>query len=285
MPPEVALKLMSSVNHEPETKKMIITLTTDFGLSAPFAGIMKGVILQANPDCQIIDLSHNVAPHDVGEASRVLQGSFPYFPAGTVHVAVVDPGVGSNRHIICLQHKDQYLLAPDNGVLSPFFYDVDAAYTVKNSSLFLKNPSSTFQGRDIFAPVAGLLSLDFPLELLGAPINIDDLIKLDTPSPIITVDSLCGECTSIDRFGNIASNITKNQLFTFCQKPDKMTITINDITINGLNDHYAEGNSTTPIGIINSQNYLEISLFKKKCAEELHLSIGNHIKILNNSRE
>lgn len=263
---------------------MIITLTTDFGMTAPFVGIMKGVILQANPDCRIVDLSHNVATHDITEASRVLQAAFPYFPEATVHVAVIDPGVGSSRHIICLQHKKQFLLAPDNGTLTPFFHDVDAAYTVKNSSLFLKNPSSTFQGRDIFAPVAGLLSMNFPLELLGAPIDIEDLVQLNLPIPVIHNNTISGECTNIDRFGNIASNITKQQIQTFSPNPTNIIITINDLTISGLSSHYAEGDQTCPIGLINSQNYLEISLFKKNCAEEMNLSIGNHIKILKTSR-
>lgn len=261
---------------------MIITLTTDFGLTAPFVGIMKGVILQTNPDCHIIDLSHNVATHDIMEGCRVLQASLPYFPRKTVHVAVVDPGVGTNRHIICLQHKGQYLLAPDNGILSPFLHDVEAAYTVKNSSLFLDNPSSTFQGRDIFAPVAGLLSMDFPLELLGAPIAVEELVHLNVPMPIINEETIEGECTSIDRFGNIATNITRQQLQTFCPNPQQMNISINDIRIAGISNHYAEGDHQQPIGLINSQDYLEISLFKKNCSEKLHLSTGNHIKILKN---
>lgn len=259
---------------------MIITLTTDFGLSAPFAGIMKGVILQANPDCQIVDLSHNIAPHNILEGSRVLKASIPYFPKGTVHVAVVDPGVGTSRHIICLRHKDQYLLAPDNGILTPFLTEIDAAYTVKNSSLFLDNPSSTFQGRDIFAPVAGLVSMDFPLELLGAAIKVEDLVTIDFPTPTTDSNSILGECTSIDRFGNVASNITKQQLFEFCPEPQDMTIRVKDHHITGISNHYSEGNSTTPIGLINSQGYLEISLYRKNCAENLHLSTGNHIKIL-----
>jgi S-adenosylmethionine hydrolase len=263
---------------------MIITLTTDFGLTAPFTGIMKGVILQANPDCKIVDLSHNIAPHDVAEASRVLQASVPYFPKKTVHVAVIDPGVGSNRHIICLQHQGQYILAPDNGILTPFLDDVDAAYTVKNSSLFLDNPSSTFQGRDIFAPVAGLLSMDFPLELLGAAINAKDLVTIDSPTPTISQGAITGTCTYIDPFGNVSSNITKKQLFNFCPDPADLHISINDFNIEGLSNHYSEGNKETPIGLINSQDYLEISLFKKNCAEILHLSIGNHIKILKSRR-
>lgn len=261
---------------------MIITLTTDFGLSAPFAGIMKGVILRANPNCQIIDLSHNVAPHDIAGGSRVLQAGVPYFPPGTVHVAVIDPGVGSPRHIICLQHRGQYLLAPDNGILTPFFHDIDAAYTVKNSSLFLDNPSSTFHGRDIFAPVAGLVSMNFPLELLGAAIAVEDLVKLDFPAATVTPKSIVGECIAIDRFGNVASNITKEQLIAFSPDLADITIIVKDLNILGLSTHYSEGDHTTAIGLINSQNQLEISLFKKNCAQKLHLSIGNEIKILNN---
>ena len=259
---------------------MIITLTTDFGLTAPFAGIMKGVILQTNPDCQIIDLSHNIANHDISEGSRVLKASLPYFPTGTVHVAVIDPGVGTKRHIICMQHQNQYLLAPDNGILTPFFNDVDAVYTVKNSSLFLDNPSSTFQGRDIFAPVAGLLSLKFPLELLGAKIKVEDLVTLELPTPSMNKDSISGEFTSIDRFGNVASNISKNDLVTFCPDLSQLFILIEDIHIQGLSNHYAEGDEKKPIGLINSQGYLELSLFKNNCAKKMHLSIGNHIKIL-----
>ncbi len=261
---------------------MIITLTTDFGLSAPFAGIMKGVILLANPNCQIIDLSHNVAPHDIAEGSRVLQASVPYFPRGTVHVAVVDPGVGTPRHIICLQHQGQYLLAPDNGILTPFFHDIDAAYTVKNSSLFLDNPSSTFHGRDIFAPVAGLVSMNFPLELLGAAIAVEDLVRLDLPTATVTPETIIGECIAIDRFGNVACNITREELIAFCPDLADITIIVNELSIQGLSSSYAEGDHTNGIGLINSQNQLEISLFKKNCAKNLHLSIGNEIKILNN---
>src|SRR5215471_1003828 len=148
---------------------MIITLTTDFGLSDPFVGIMKGVILGINPKAQLVDISHDIRSYDIAEAAFVIESMYPYFPEGTVHIVVVDPGVGSARRPIAASSHGQLFVAPDNGVLSTVLEK--EAYHIQNSGLFLKSVSQTFHGRDVFAPVAAHLANGTPLESVGTCIS------------------------------------------------------------------------------------------------------------------
>src|SRR5947207_3003286 len=144
---------------------MIITLTTDFGLADPFVGIMKGVILGIAPNARLVDISHDVGSYDVSEGAFLVQSMFRYFPRGTVHVAVVDPGVGSARRPIAAVNEGQIFVGPDNGVFSGVFED--EVYHINNRSLFLDFVSQTFHGRDIFAPVAANISRGAPIESVG----------------------------------------------------------------------------------------------------------------------
>src|SRR2546423_363482 len=154
---------------------MIITLTTDFGLGDPFVGIMKGVILSIAPNAQVVDITHQIRSYDILEAAFIIDTSYGYFPAGTGHVIVVDPGVGSARRPLAAAAKDHIFVAPDNGVLS-YVLNNDAmkpaasAYGITNESLFLNRVSQTFHGRDIFAPVAAHLAAGIPIESVGTRI-------------------------------------------------------------------------------------------------------------------
>src|SRR5438105_1663399 len=183
----------------------IITLTTDFGLGDPFVGIMKGVILSIAPDVQLVDVTHDIRSFDILEAAFIIDSTYRYFPDGTVHVIVVDPGVGSARRPIAAASKGHTFVAPDNGVLS-FVLRTDSmaltpsAFWIKNQSLFLNVVSQTFHGRDIFAPVAAHLACGASIESVGP--RIVDFIKKSFPKPRPQGDKLVGTVLRIDKFGN-----------------------------------------------------------------------------------
>src|SRR5262245_41541017 len=174
---------------------MIITLTTDFGLSDPFVGIMKGVILGIAPNAQLVDISHDVDSFDILEAAFLIQSAYRYFPHGTVHVVVVDPGVGSTRRPIAAVSHGQRFVAPDNGVLSTVFDS--EVYHIKNHSMFLNSVSKTFHGRDIFAPVAANLAQGTPIDSVGP--RILDFIKKPLPRPRREGNKLVGAVLRIDK--------------------------------------------------------------------------------------
>ena len=188
----------------------IITLLTDFGEEDEFVGVMKGVILGVNPSATIIDISHRVDPQDIVEAAYRIPSYYKFFPRGSVHIIVVDPGVGSNRAIIALEMAGHVFLAPDNGVLSLLLDcgDIDSIVRVNNKDFFLTPVSQTFHGRDIFAPVGAHISLGIAVGKTGTPVDKGDLFDLDLQKPRLTDDGkLFGTIISIDRFGNLITNI------------------------------------------------------------------------------
>lgn len=182
----------------------LITLTTDFGLADPFAGVMKGVILGIDPGAVIVDLTHQVPSFDVTTAAWILLDSCCYFPAGTIHVAVVDPGVGSDRRPILVESGGHYFIGPDNGVFS-FFLDGGTAYHLTERRYFLPDTSATFHGRDIFAPVAAHLSKGVTPGEMGRVIS--DPVRLDLPQPVMKHGKLTGVVVSLDRYGNAVTNL------------------------------------------------------------------------------
>ena len=173
----------------------IITLTTDFGLTDEYVGVMKGVILSRRPCARIVDLSHNIGRHDILQAAYVIYSSYRYFPESTIHIVVVDPGVGSDRRIVLVSAKNHLFLVPDNGILSLFLVNkyVDAAYEINCDHLFLKPLSNTFHGRDIFAPVAAQLAGDLRPEQVGNRIDPDKLVTLSMPE--VRIDPVQGRIT------------------------------------------------------------------------------------------
>jgi S-adenosylmethionine hydrolase len=243
----------------------IITLISDFGVKDEYVGVMKGVILSINPAAIIVDITHHIESYDLIQAAYIIKHSFKYFPAGTVHVVVVDPGVGSDRAIIALEVTGHIFLAPDNGILT-FLMDeanIGSIVRVKESRYFLKSVSRTFHGRDIFAPVAAYLSNGVGIKALGDVIDKTDLKKLFVEHASISDSGeLAGVVVFIDKFGNLITNIDEKSLDKFCKayNKKKLEFRIGKKKIIGLSKTYENVLPQSPIAIIGSRGYLEIAV-------------------------
>ena len=252
----------------------MITLTTDFGLRDEFAGVMKGVICSRCPAARMVDLTHNIAPHDVRHAAQVIAAAYGYFPAGTIHVVVVDPGVGSNRRIILLETGGHLILAPDNGVTSLLLPRSTRAYEVNNSDLFLQPVSTTFHGRDIFAPVAAHLACGLPPAAVGHEIAPPALVRLPFPAPRQDGDTLHGAVTDIDHFGNLITNIDRESAGRLCSGNfHNLRVVIGPLTIRSISPAYHAAGPDAPVALFNSRNLLEIGLCRGNAALELQLGL------------
>jgi S-adenosyl-L-methionine hydrolase (adenosine-forming) len=243
----------------------IITLLTDFGLEDAYAGIVKGVILSVNPSATIVDISHNIAPQDLSRAAYLIGASYEYFSPGTVHVVVVDPGVGGDRAIVGVEIKGHQFLAPDNGVLTAVLAErsADRVVRVENNNLFLECVSRTFHGRDIFAPVAGHLSMGLDLGALGPGVDPETLVRLHLPQPVSTdTGEIVGAVITSDRFGNLITNIREQDLIPLIKKIDVsgLTIQMGDRTIHGLSESYTSVALGEPLAVIGSSGCLELSV-------------------------
>lgn len=259
------------------TARPTITLLTDFGTADPYIGQMKGVIAMRCPQANVIDLTHAIEPQNVRQAGYVLADSCRYFPPGTVHVAVVDPGVGSGRRILAAAVDDQLLIAPDNGLLSAVFNAAPptGVRVLENPDLFLKSVSNTFHGRDKFAPAAGLFAAGLRFEDAGA--LIDDWQTLDLPQPTVADDgAVSGEVILIDRFGNLITNIRGPQL------PPMPLIEIAGQTLTGLNRAYVDAGPGEPLAIVSSAGRLEIAVNQGSAAS--HFGVGPGTPLVARSR-
>lgn len=255
----------------------LITLITDYGYKDPFVGTMKGVIFGINPDCRIIDLSHGVPPQDLLAGALVLRCSVPYFPRGTVHLAVVDPGVGTNRRPLLIESEGHFFIGPDNGVLSfaTEGKNLDQIVELSNGTYHLKPTSTTFHGRDIFAPVAAYLSLGIPAEDFGAPVK--DFTRLPWPRVAKTGFSIQGEIIYIDSFGNLITNIHERDLTE--RRLEDVRISVGALTIDGLQPNYASGDGRGYAALINSWGLLELSLYKGNAHLNSGAKIGDKVHI------
>src|ERR1044071_3028033 len=211
---------------------MLITLTTDFGHTDPFVGIMKGVIAGLNPSVRVIDITHGIPPQDLMAGALVLRHSVAYFPPGSVHVVVVDPGVGTTRRPLLVQCADFFLIGPDNGVLRLALEANEPVSIVELSNLeyHLHPTSSTFHGRDIFAPVAAHLSRAVDPAKFGPQVH--DFVRLGWPPIVKTSESIAGQVVYIDGFGNLFTTIREADLAQYGK--EKLAVTIRDVTINGV---------------------------------------------------
>ncbi len=262
---------------------MIVTLLTDFGLSDVYVGVMKGAIAQINPRIQIIDLTHQISPQDIAAARFQLMNAYPYFPDGTVHVAVVDPGVGGNRRSIAVQLKSGYVVAPDNGLISGILQDAGtypcseaiAAVELTNSQYWRsQNPSATFHGRDIFAPVAAHLASGVLLSELGTEIDLSTIVQLPIPAVIETETGLQGVIQAIDHFGNLITNIPSEAVGDRAwaiqiheqRYPSKAT--------------YAEADLGETIALIGSHGWIEIATYQGSAQTSLNLAVASQITIV-----
>ena len=243
----------------------IVTLLTDFGTDDAYAGMMKGVILSVNPAATIVDITHNIEPHDLTRAAYTISASFKYFPRGTVNIVVVDPGVGGERAVLAMEMKGYCFLAPDNGVLTLLLNDGDAdsVVRVENSNFFLEPVSRTFHGRDIFAPVGAHISKGVDLKALGTAIDPNDTVRLDIRKPFVSGEGeLVGSIVSIDRFGNLMTDIDAGRLATF-RGPDAnqgLQILFGGDRLDDLSESYSQAEPMRPLAIMGSLGYLEIAV-------------------------
>jgi S-adenosylmethionine hydrolase len=262
----------------------IVTLTTDFGLEDAYVGIVKGVVLTANPAVTIVDVTHNISPGDVDRAAYLLETAYGSFPHGSVHVAVVDPGVGSERRIIAVELNGHRFLAPDNGVLTGVLMEGGAghAVSVENTRYFLSPVSRTFHGRDIFAPVAAHLSKGLGLEDLGPSIDFGSLVRLDRGGPVSEAPhGIVGSVVAVDRFGNLITNIRKQDLSGIFGAADgsRLEIKVHGQTIRGLSSAYASVAPGEPLAILGSSGRVEISINGGNAGEVFGAGIGKEIRV------
>lgn len=243
----------------------VVTLLTDFGVGDAYVGMMKGVILSVNPVSTVVDITHHIDPQDITQAAYIIESSFRYFPEGTVHLVVVDPGVGSDRSIIAMETRGHFFVAPDNGVLSLLMHKekMDDIVRLDNSDYFLKPVSRTFHGRDIFAPVGAFITKGVGLKELGTPVHRDQPLCLDIREPVISENGeLAGVIISIDRFGNLVTNIDLKRLEILCKTDTKnnLMVWIGGKRIKGLSDYFGQVEPNCPLAIVGSLGYLEIAV-------------------------
>jgi hypothetical protein len=251
----------------------IITLTTDFGLSDPYVAMMKGVILSINPSARLVDVTHQLGTGSISQAALVIRETFPYFPQGTVHLAVVDPGVGSDRRLVALQAGAHFFVGPDNGLFWPVFRDFKGAAAVQltQTRYFLPSVTHTFHGREIFAPVAAHLSLGLPLESLGPAVRNPTILTI--PQPYVQGDVLFGQIIRVDNFGNLVTNISVRELTDFLESAPPR-IEAGKLVIRKLGRIYADCEEGEPLALINSSNLLEIAVNLGRASEYIGLRDG-----------
>jgi len=243
----------------------IITLTTDFGTSDEFVGVMKGVMLSVNPGVRIVDITHRIAAQQVTAAALMVPSYFRYFPQDTIHVVVVDPGVGGDRAVVAMRGGGHFFLGPDNGVFTCLLDEwvPEKIVRVENSRYFRSTVSYTFHGRDIFAPVAAHMASGVCLDDLGPEITVDRMVRVDLPGPGITGDTeLRGMIVSADRFGNLITNIDRDLFEAFSRGRDRGTLRVHVAgkIIDRFVRSYRDAPPDTPIVLFGSRDRLEISV-------------------------
>lgn len=253
----------------------IITLTSDFGTADGFVGAMKGVILSLAPHATLVDISHDIPPHDIGAGTFALETACPHFPPDTIHVVVVDPGVGSDRAAILVETVHGRFLAPDNGVLTSVMPENDAAqiYTLDKPEFWRPAVSATFHGRDVFAPVAAHLANSVRPERLGTPTT--RMERLTWPLPQRCGDEIRGEVIHVDRFGNLITNLRLEDLDG---ETKDARFRVRDLEIRGITPHYAAGDGL--MAVVNSGGRIELALPSAHAARTLNIDVGEEIRVV-----
>jgi len=252
-----------------------ITLLTDFGLQDPYVGVMKGVIAALAPEARVIDLCHLVEPYQVPQARFLLMQNFHYFPQNTVHVCVVDPGVGSARRPLAVKARGHLFVGPDNGLFSDLFDDAETR-VLDRPKYHLKNSSQTFHGRDLFSPVAAHLAKGVPFARLGT--KIADPLRLTTGAPVRIARRVWqGEIVHIDRFGNLITNLEAAQILPLAPRHLELKIGLRTITERA--SHYAAAPDNTLFVIAGSAGTLEISLKEDSAARKLGVGLGAPVEV------
>jgi S-adenosyl-L-methionine hydrolase (adenosine-forming) len=255
----------------------VLTLLSDFGLNDVYVGVMKGVIAQINPLLRVIDLTHQISPQNVTAAQFNLINAYPYFPAGTVHVAVVDPGVGSSRRAIAIQLTDGFLVGPDNGLFTGLVAQKMVVQAVElTHTEYWRNatPSSTFHGRDIFAPAGAHLASGLAIERLGRPFDPTTLVE--SPIPICTPTSTgcVGSIQHIDRFGNCITNIPGHLV-----QGKSWSVVIGRLGLPGCRT-YGDVAQGQPLALVGSHGWVEVAVSNGDAQYQLRLNWGQEIKMV-----
>jgi len=256
----------------------IITLTTDFGVGSPYVAAMKGVILSVNPAAVVVDLSHAIAPQNIRQAAIVLEEVTPYYPSGTIHVVVVDPGVGTERAMVYARFGQQLYLAPDNGLLSRLARQQAPVEVrrLENRRLWRHPVSNTFHGRDILAPVAGHLSLGVAPSELGPPTQLS--VVLEWPQVRILPDRIVGVVEEIDSFGNLITNIRAEALAG--RPTDRRAVVVCGIyETYGIYSAYAQQPEDCLVALISSSGRLELALVGSNAAHRLGITVGTPVTV------
>ncbi|MCX8161157.1 MAG: SAM-dependent chlorinase/fluorinase [Candidatus Saccharicenans sp.] len=258
--------------------KQCIALLTDFGTRDYFVASLKGVILSINPDCAIVDISHEVPEYDLKAAAFILWACYRFFPGGTIFLTVVDPGVGSERRIILARSPRYFFIAPDNGVLSLILkQDNPELWELTGRAHFLADRRSSFEGRDKMAPVAAWLSLGVSLSELGRP--AENPRRLEVSEPQLENREIQGQILYRDRFGNLITNLDQQLIARFLtgNRGARLVLVAGKKKISEMAASYSSGGSDRPFFIINSLGLLEIAVYKKAAAEVLGLEPGDPV--------
>lgn len=262
----------------------IITLLTDFGSQDEYVGLMKGVILTINPSVTIVDISHQIDSQDIVQAAFSIHTAYRYFPEGSVHLIVVDPGVGTDRSLLAFEMRKHYFVAPDNGILTLLFNEDAATCLVRltNSNFFLDTVSRTFHGRDIIAPVGAHISQGVDLHQLGDEITPANAVWLEDIYPRMTdTGEIAGTVVAVDHFGNLISNIDYQMLTQIEQTVHKneIRIQIGSHTINGIYKTYDNVGPSTALGLFGSRGYLEVAVNRGNAARILKAGKGDAVRV------
>ena len=257
----------------------VLTITTDFGNLNGFVGTMKGVIWGIAPDVKIADISHEIPAQDIRTGSIALWRASAYFPAGSVHVAVIDPGVGTKRRAIAAKLGDQYYVLPDNGLITPMLEDAEAAGVdvrivhLDKPDYWLPRVYTTFHGRDIFAPVGAHLAAGVPLEMLGTV--IDDLVRLPLPKPVRTEEGIEGNIVVIDVFGNCSTNVRVSELSDL----ENATLTIGGRVIRGVLPSYGHAKIGDLVAVTDSEGFVEVAVVNGSAAKTHGIKLDDKVRI------
>jgi S-adenosylmethionine hydrolase len=253
----------------------IITLTTDYGTDDHLVGTLKGVILKINPEVTIVDITHHVTPFDLLDGALAIGAAYAYFPPKTIHVVIVDPGVGTERRPLLVSGQNQYFIAPDNGVLSLIYDREQSNLVVRHANAehyFLQPLSKTFHGRDVFAPVAAWLSKGWQTASMGE--EIQDYKRLAIPKPKSGEAGVKGLVLKIDTFGNLVTNFRAEDLSSEAQNGGGLKMQVGAHAVGRLVDTFARGNAGEPVAYIGSSGYLEIAINKGNASRTLSVGRG-----------
>lgn len=239
----------------------IVTLLTDFGTHDYYVAAVKGVILGIAPDVRIVDVSHDIEPHNVLHAAFFLRQTVPWFPPGTIHLVIVDPGVGTDRRVILARYSEYYVVAPDNGIVTLLEQDspADSVHVLENPKYFLSEVSTTFHGRDMMAPVAAHLALGVACSAFGPECDEPKLLS-GVGSAERTDAGLVGRVLYVDRFGTMVTNVARQQLEAFRESSSEWTVSVNGESIGAIRSAYAEAAMGSPVAMMGSCGLLEIAV-------------------------